>query len=103
MCGAGTGADARQGRPLEGIKVACYYGCLMSRPADIMQFDDAENPMAMDNIMTALGAEVVPFPLKTECCGAAMGIPRRDITARLTAASLSTVSNVFSSSGLVMA
>ena len=38
----------------------------------------------MDNIMTALGAEVVPFPLKTECCGAAMGIPRRDITARLT-------------------
>lgn len=34
----------------------------MSRPADIMQFDDAENPMAMDNIMTALGAEVVPFP-----------------------------------------
>ena len=56
----------------------------MSRPADIMQFDDAENPMAMDNIMTALGAEVVPFPLKTECCGAAMGIPRRDITARLT-------------------
>ena len=71
-------------KPLEGIKVACYYGCLMSRPADIMQFDDAENPMAMDNIMTALGAEVVPFPLKTECCGAAMGIPRRDITARLT-------------------
>ena len=29
----------------------------MSRPADIMQFDDAENPMAMDNIMTALGAK----------------------------------------------
>ena len=71
-------------KPLEGVKIACYYGCLMSRPADIMQFDNAENPMAMDNIMTALGAEVVPFPLKTECCGAAMGIPRRDITARLT-------------------
>ena len=81
----GTGAIAEKvKKPLEGIKVACYYGCLMSRPADIMQFDDAENPMAMDNIMTALGAEVVPFPLKTECCGAAMGIPRRDITARLT-------------------
>ena len=80
-----TGAIAEKvKKPLEGIKVACYYGCLMSRPADIMQFDDAENPMAMDNIMTALGAEVVPFPLKTECCGAAMGIPRRDITARLT-------------------
>ena len=77
-------------KPLEGIKVACYYGCLMSRPADIMQFDDPENPMAMDNIMTALGAEVVPYPLKTECCGAAMGIPRRDITARLSGRLLET-------------
>ena len=56
----GTGAIAEKvKKPLEGIKVACYYGCLMSRPADIMQFDDAENPMAMDNIMTALGADVV--------------------------------------------
>ncbi len=71
-------------KPLTGIKVACYYGCLMSRPEGIMQFDDPENPMALDNIMTALGAEAVPFPLKTECCGAAMGIPRRDLTARLT-------------------
>lgn len=71
-------------KPLTGIKVACYYGCLMSRPEGIMQFDDPENPMALDNIMTALGAEAVPFPLKTECCGAAMGIPRRDMTARLT-------------------
>ena len=67
-------------KPLEGVKIACYYGCLMSRPADIMQFDNAENPMAMDNIMTALGAEVVPFPLKTECCGAAMGVARQDVT-----------------------
>lgn len=71
-------------KQLSGIKVACYYGCLMSRPEGVMQFDDPENPMALDNIMTALGAEAVPFPLKTECCGAAMGIPRRDLTARLT-------------------
>lgn len=80
-------------KPLAGLKIACYYGCLMSRPADIMQFDDPENPMALDNIMTALGAEVVAFPLKTECCGAAMGIPRRDITARLTARLLETARN----------
>lgn len=70
-------------KPLKGLKLANYYGCLMSRPADLMQFDSPENPMAMDNIMIALGAEVVPFPLKTECCGAAQGIPRPDITAAL--------------------
>lgn len=81
---------AKVTKPLAGVKIAPYYGCLMSRPSDLMRFDDPENPMALDNIMSALGAEVVPYPLKTECCGAAMGIPRRDITARLTGRLLET-------------
>ncbi|MCH5276803.1 MAG: CoB--CoM heterodisulfide reductase iron-sulfur subunit B family protein [Desulfovibrionaceae bacterium] len=68
---------------LEGLKVATYYGCLMSRPAEIMKFDDPENPTAMDKIMSALGAEVVPFPLKTECCGAAMGVALKEVTSSL--------------------
>lgn len=70
-------------KPLTGIKIACYYGCIMNRPPELMRFDHHENPMAMDNLMTALGAEVVPFPLKVECCGASFGIPRGDIVARL--------------------
>ena len=74
---------AKVRRPLEGLRIAPYYGCIMSRPEAIMRFDDPENPQAMDELLRALGAEVVPFPLKTECCGAAMGIPRRDLTARL--------------------
>jgi heterodisulfide reductase subunit B len=77
-------------RPLEGVRVAPYYGCLMSRPAEAMKFDDPENPTAMDRILAALGAEVIPFPLKTECCGAAMGIPRKDVTSSLVARILST-------------
>ena len=63
--------------------MACYYGCIMNRPPELMAFDDCENPMAMDNIMTALGATVVPFPLKVECCGASYGIPRPDVVAKL--------------------
>ena len=70
-------------RPLTGIKIACYYGCIMNRPPELMRFDHHENPMAMDNLMTALGAEVVPFALKVECCGASYGIPRGDIVAKL--------------------
>lgn len=69
--------------PLTGIKIACYYGCIMNRPPALMRFDDHENPMAMDRMMLALGAEVVPFPLKVECCGASYGIPRGDIVTRL--------------------
>lgn len=70
-------------RPLQGMKVACYYGCIMNRPPKVMLFDDHEHPMAMDNLMEALGAEVLPFPLKVECCGASFGVTRRDIVTRL--------------------
>ncbi len=70
-------------RPLTGLKVVPYYGCLMTRPAASMDFDDAENPVSLDNLLTALGAEVLPFPLKVECCGASFGIPRKDVVMRL--------------------
>ncbi|CCO23608.1 CoB--CoM heterodisulfide reductase iron-sulfur subunit B family protein [Maridesulfovibrio hydrothermalis] len=70
-------------KPLKGLKVAAYYGCIMNRPPEVMQFDDPEHPMSMDNIMKALGATVLPFPLKVECCGASFGIPRKDIVMKL--------------------
>ena len=68
-------------KPLTGIRVAPYYGCLMSRPAKIMDFGDPENPTLMESLLAACGAEVVDFPLKTVCCGAAAGIPQRELTA----------------------
>ncbi len=57
-------------KPLNGLKVASYYGCLLVRPPKIVQSDDPENPMTMDNIMAAIGAEPVEWSFKTECCGA---------------------------------
>ena len=78
--------------PLEGLKVVTYYGCLLSRPAQVAKFDDPENPVSLDNIMKALGAEVLPFALKTECCGAAMGIPDVNIPGSLSGRILDTVS-----------
>ena len=74
---------AKVKKPLKGLKVACYYGCLMVRPPKVMNFDDPENPMSLDNLLVALGAEVVPFPLKTECCGASVGIVDKNMTATL--------------------
>lgn len=73
---------ARVTRPLTGLKVAAYYGCLMSRPADVMQFGDPENPTLMESLLSACGAEMLEFPLKTVCCGASFGIPERPLTAR---------------------
>jgi heterodisulfide reductase subunit B len=57
-------------RPLKGLKVAPYYGCQVVRP--YATFDDAWNPTTMDRLLTTLGAEVVPYPLKTKCCGGSL-------------------------------
>lgn len=56
-------------KPLSGIKVACYYGCLLVRPHST--FDDQYNPTSMDRLMEAIGAEPIEWPLKTRCCGGA--------------------------------
>jgi len=70
-------------RPLTGLRLAPYYGCIMNRPPEVMEFDDCENPVAMDRLMAALGADVAPFPLKVECCGASFGVARRDVVTKL--------------------
>jgi heterodisulfide reductase subunit B len=56
-------------RPLKDLKVASYYGCLLVRPKEI-GLDNVENPQVLENLMSAMGAEPVDFPHKTECCGA---------------------------------
>lgn len=57
-------------QPLRGLKVACYYGCQIVRP--YAAFDDQVNPMCMDRLVQALGAEAVDWPLKTRCCGGSL-------------------------------
>jgi len=71
-------------RPLKGLRVVSYYGCLLSRPPEITNFDNAENPMLMDNVMKAAGAEAIDWPHKTECCGASYSITDVSIVLALT-------------------
>lgn len=70
-------------KPLKGIKFACYYGCLLTRPPKVVDFDDVENPIVMDRIVEALGAEAVGWSHKTECCGAGFAVARPEIVVRL--------------------
>lgn len=70
-------------KPLEGLKVACYYGCLLVRPKETVAIDDAENPQIMDRLMEKLGAEPVRWGFKTECCGTSMPLARPDMVLKL--------------------
>jgi len=64
---------------LAGLKIAPYYGCLLLRPDDEMQFDNPENPAIFEDFIHALGAEAVDYAHKSECCGSYLLIPSRDV------------------------
>lgn len=64
---------------LSNITAACYYGCLLVRPAEITKSDDTENPENMEKIVEATGAKTVDWNFKVECCGAAHSVARRNI------------------------
>jgi heterodisulfide reductase subunit B len=70
---------ARVTRPLQGLRVACYYGCLLTRPPSITGADDAEYPMAMDRLIQAIGAEPIAWDAKVSCCGASLALTNLDI------------------------
>ncbi len=76
--GLGKIIDNRK-HELSDLNVACYYGCLLVRPAEITKFDDAEQPVSMEKIVEATGAKTVDWNYRVECCGAAHSIARRDI------------------------
>lgn len=72
-------------RPLGGLKVASYYGCLLARPSKIVSFEpNPEHPVAMDNVMAALGAEPVRWSRKTDCCGQSMAVAEGELVTELT-------------------
>ena len=57
-------------RPLDGLKVACYYGCALLRPTEVCAFDDDEQPHTMEQLVSLSGAAPIEWHFKNECCGA---------------------------------
>ena len=78
------GLGAAVTKDLSGLKVACYYGCLLTRPSKIMQFDECEYPMAMDELLNSMGITTLDWSYKTECCGGALAMTRTDVVLKLT-------------------
>jgi heterodisulfide reductase subunit B len=70
-------------RPLKGLRLAAYYGCLITRPHCLTEFDDPEQPQSMDRLLQALGAETVTWSHKTECCGGAFSASETGIVVDL--------------------
>jgi heterodisulfide reductase subunit B len=63
--------------------VACYYGCLLVRPAKITGFDRTEDPVEMDKLVAAVGGKSIDWNFKTECCGASFSVSKTSVVGRL--------------------
>lgn len=74
---------AKVRQSLKGLRAVCYYGCLLTRPPQITQAAHHENPTNMDELMSAIGVDVVDWSYKTSCCGAAHSLTRPDIVLKL--------------------
>lgn len=70
---------AKVTKPFVGLNVACYYGCLLTRPPKVTLAEDPEYPTHMDAVVKALGCEPVGWSYKTDCCGASLALTEQDI------------------------
>jgi len=71
-------------KALKGLKAVCYYGCLTSRPPEITDAKQPENPVAMDKLMKLIGVDVRDWSYKTDCCGGNLTLTKPHISGKMT-------------------
>lgn len=69
-------------KPLSGVKVAPYYGCMLLRPKEI-GIDDPEAPTIQGDLYQALGADVIEFPYARLCCGSYQTVHKKEVVGEL--------------------
>jgi len=65
-------------KSLKSLKLATHVGCQIIRYSDLGRVDDAENPRKLDELVSVLGAEIVDYAEKLDCCGANLMYSHRD-------------------------
>ena len=68
-------------RPLDGLKVASYYGCMLLRPKE-SAIDPPQEPRVLEDLSIALGAEAVDYPYKSKCCGSYHTVDNRALAVK---------------------
>ncbi len=74
---------AKVKKPLNKLKLVCYYGCALVRPQAVTELDNPENPMMMDTLMDLMGVDVRDWSYKTECCGADLALTHGDLVQKI--------------------
>ena len=68
--------------PLKGKKIGAYYGCLLLRPNNVLDFDNPENPTIIEDFIKAIGATPVVYAMRNECCGAYVSLNNKELAGK---------------------
>jgi heterodisulfide reductase subunit B len=68
---------------LDGLNIACYYGCLSLRNPRVTDAPNWEMPETLEKIVAAIGAKPVAWSHRTECCSGSLTMARPDIAEKL--------------------
>lgn len=77
------GLKEKVSMPLNGLKVAPYYGCMLLRPFEEVGVDNHESPTIFEDFLSALGCDVVIYPKRIDCCGAHISMNRSDVASEI--------------------
>jgi heterodisulfide reductase subunit B len=61
--------------PLQGLRVAPYYGCQILRPRK--DHEDVENPRFFEDLISAIGADPIDYALRLYCCSGSLIMSNR--------------------------
>jgi succinate dehydrogenase / fumarate reductase cytochrome b subunit len=56
-------------RPVKGLKVGAFYGCYATRPPEVNDLKDPDDPDELETLIEALGATPVVYDDRLKCCG----------------------------------
>ncbi len=70
--------------PLNGLRVASYYGCHTRNPSDIQNYESSDNPTSLEDILKVLGVDIVDYDTRDECCGYHLTWPNNELSMKMT-------------------
>ena len=70
-------------KPLDGLKVAPFYGCHIIRPESVNGWESSRNPHSLEDVITALGGEAIDYAGKTRCCGFHIQLEKEGVAANM--------------------